>query len=157
MKLYTFALVFAGIATTAEAGFWKNNGFSCTAGTDFDGMNSNVPSLPALSTPHPTDPSNCYLRLGDDGATRDTAASAFIAYSLNTARTFSTSFEYRMFGSGTPADGITFTMHQDSRGVNAIGSTGGFLGVYSTNAIQNALVIELDTCKLLSCSAKEIC
>lgn len=155
MKLYTFTLVFAGVATMAKAGFWKND-FSCTAGDDFDGMNSNLASLPALSTPHPTDPSKCYLRLGDD-TLGTSAASAFIPYTLNTARTFSTTFEYRMFGDSTPADGITFTMHQDSREVNALGSTGGYLGVYDTNAIQNALVIELDTCKLRPCSAKEIC
>ena len=131
----------------AEAGFWKSTGFSCTAGDDFDSANSNVNGYPKLIT-HPSTPGKCFLRLAEERK-GTAAASAFVSYTLNSAKTFSTSFEYRLFGvTGSPADGITFTMHQDSRGATALGGTGGYLGVYNTNPIKNALVIELDTCKL---------
>ena len=47
------------------------------------------------------------------------------------------------------ADGITFTLHNDSRGLKAFSHTGGTigagLGVYGVNYIKKALSIELDT------------
>lgn len=49
-----------------------------------------------------------------------------------------------------PADGITFTLHNDGRGIQAIGGHGSGLGVYSSGKdkniyIKNALSFEFDT------------
>jgi hypothetical protein len=68
---------------------------------------------------------------------------------------FSTSFTYKIgadhedgcFDLST-ADGLAFVIHQDLRGVKALGGVGADLGVYDVGGVggtANALVIEMDT------------
>lgn len=78
------------------------------------------------------------------------AGSMFANYKLDLSKDF-TLGSYLYFGKMDPnskfADGITFTMHNDSRGVTALGNDGQALGAYSWNGsyIQNALSFEYDS------------
>lgn len=65
---------------------------------------------------------------------------------------FSTTFGYRMHHARPTdarpvADGMTFFIHQDPRGGDVVGGTGGFLGIYENDGIAPAIVVELDSCK----------
>ncbi|EUJ20978.1 immunoglobulin-like domain-containing protein [Listeria aquatica] len=78
------------------------------------------------------------------------AGSIFANYKLNLSKDF-TLGAYLYFGKTDPdskfADGITFTMHNDSRGITALGDDGQALGAYSWDGsyIQNALSFEYDS------------
>lgn len=102
-----------------------------------------------------TDPSLCFLRMTDD-LDGGLAATAFLPLTFdatNTNRQFSMTIGYRVFGSiATVGDGMAFILHQDPRGVAAISTGGGALGVYADPndpaagvGLQRALVIEWDT------------
>lgn len=92
----------------------------------------------------------CTLQLTSDKAERR-SVSAFSALSFdNSALWFESRFRYRIFGSSAgTADGIAFVLHQDVRAQGAVGGDGGELGVYGSSIIKPALVVELDTCKLI--------
>ena len=100
--------------------------------------------------PLPHDPSLCFLRLAQD-LNLTVGATAFANFSFatdNTEYLFSMNASYRIFGSQAgAADGLAFVIHQDHRGVAAIGGQGGHLGIYAGTPVAPALVIELDTCK----------
>jgi glucose/arabinose dehydrogenase len=76
------------------------------------------------------------------------AGSAFYdtAFQIDANSSFSTQFQFRLSGSnGTNgADGFTFVLQNDNRGVSALGASGGGVG-YSN--IANSLAIEFDTYK----------
>mmetsp|Transcript_4758 Transcript_4758/g.7351 ORF Transcript_4758/g.7351 Transcript_4758/m.7351 type:complete len:157 (+) Transcript_4758:984-1454(+) len=97
--------------------------------------------------------SQCALQLVADGVST-TKGSAFVPMTIVNNMTFSTTIEYRMHGTANgQADGMTFVMHQDTRGASAIGGTGselGVYGVYGTEPIKPALVVEMDNCKCRS-------
>lgn len=100
-----------------------------------------------------------FLSLTSDGykAAGVTALTKYRFDPDNTQKGFSMSAEYRMhcnFDACT--DGLTFVMHQDPRGINAVGMTSGGLGVYNAElpgqggsgvAIRPSVVVELDRCK----------
>ena len=94
----------------------------------------------------------CALRMTPD-AGASMAATAFTTHTFeetNARKSFSMSLGYRIYGKNAgSADGLAFVMHQDARGIHALGKAGGYLGVYggSKEIIRNALVIEFDTCK----------
>jgi len=110
--------------------------------------------------PYDEDTGLCFLRMTPD-AVSPRAASAFLAFSFkedNPKKAFSMGIGYRIFGDeGGSADGMAFVMHQDERGVFAIGEPGGAMGVYGTayaregasSAIKPALVVEWDTREFL--------
>lgn len=107
------------------------------------------PQLIPFNTSDPE--SQCFIRMTPDTAS-PFASSAFLPFQFeesNPDKSFSMTIGYRMFGSAAGAgDGMAFVMHQDTRGVNALGGAGSSLGVYSPNPIFPALIIEWDTCKL---------
>jgi glucose/arabinose dehydrogenase len=76
------------------------------------------------------------------------AGSAFYdtAFQIDANSSFSTQFQFRLSGSnGTNgADGFTFVLQNDSRGVSALGASGGSVGYQGIN---NSLAIEFDTYK----------
>eukprot|EP00977_Amphora_coffeiformis_P014524 scaffold4079_cov167-Amphora_coffeaeformis.AAC.20 len=103
-----------------------------------------------------SDLNSCFLRMTPDGVA-PRAASAFLNFAFdpdNTDKVFSMNIGYRIFGEDAgSADGMAFVMHQDPRGVYAIGEPGGAIGVYATEydregatpPIAPAIVIEWDT------------
>jgi len=122
-------------------------GFDC-ASTDFT-----LNSVPA-SSPFPKylglpDDDRCYLRLTEAVPLSGLGSCAFkpFAFPSATNYNFSVQFSYRLFGGF--GDGMTFVLHQDAHGVNALGQAGGNMGVHapSSGSITPALVVELDTCK----------
>ena len=64
-------------------------------------------------------------------------------------KVFTIDIRYRLFSQGgvfrVAGDGLVFVMHNDSRGNSALGSSGGYLGSYGPDGIQNGLFVELDT------------
>jgi hypothetical protein len=107
-------------------------------------INNNTPDLefPKYLGPE----TGCILRLTDDKSIVR-ATSAFLPMTMkNSDFAFSMSIGYRVYGkSAGTADGMVFVMHQDPRGVKALGNAGGDLGVYGSKKIKPALVIEWDT------------
>ncbi|MDF2457263.1 MAG: hypothetical protein K0R51_3256 [Cytophagaceae bacterium] len=74
-------------------------------------------------------------------------ASAWSTTKIDLTQTFDRSFDM-FFGCDNGAnggDGMTFTFHNDPRGLNALGDGFGYLGVGGGNAISPALSIEFDT------------
>jgi hypothetical protein len=57
---------------------------------------------------------------------------------------FKTTFNYQATGSGTLADGITFCVQNDPRGVTALGGGGGSLGYGGNNGIINSAAVCVD-------------
>lgn len=107
----------------------------------------------------------CSVRLtpdDTDGTDVGYATSFFQSFSFgngNPTMLFSMTAGYRIYGDNNgSADGLTFVMHQDVRGISAVGGVGASMGVYyartddtrSDAQISPALVIELDTCKCVS-------
>jgi hypothetical protein len=96
----------------------------------------------------------CFLRLVSDNPRL--VGSAFLPFEFSSSNTnldFKMSIGYRIFGNeyGT-ADGMTFVIHADSRGVHALGGAGAGIGWYNNGqilfggvTIKNALIIEWDT------------
>lgn len=119
----------------------------------------NVPGYPypAFELLDEQDPENmCFLRMTADDTFR-AGTGAFLPFSFSPENTdceygFSMSIGYRIYGelSGS-ADGMVFVMHQDPRGLSAIGGFGGALGVHEPDPILNSLMIEWDTSKSLCC------
>jgi len=77
---------------------------------------------------------------------------AYHAQPVRVARGFDTRFRFQLSAfSGGGADGLTFVVHADPRGLAALGSTGGEMGYGAAvgapvgTAIANSLVVELDT------------
>jgi hypothetical protein len=97
---------------------------------------------------------NCPLRLTKECVTL-TSASAYLELDLCNMYAFSTTFTYEIsadhedgcFDIWGDADGLAFVIHQDIRGVQALGGSGPNLGVYDAGGVggtANALVIEMD-------------
>jgi len=122
-------------------------GFPCEFGLTFNPPNEAYPQMLRNENNN-----LCTLRMTPDAGAH-MAASAFTTHefeSTNTGLVFEMSLGYRIYGPNAgSADGVAFVMHQDPRGVNALGAGGGFMGVYGSGstAIHPALVIEMDTCK----------
>ena len=103
--------------------------------------------------PYDNEIENCFLRVTPDGVA-PRAASALLNFVFdeeNTNKTFSVNIGYRIFGEEVgSADGMAFVMHQDPRGVYAVGEPSGAIGVYGSEynrfgaaaGISPALVIE---------------
>lgn len=77
---------------------------------------------------------------------------AWYKYPLNLSADFSTEMYYYLGNkshSEGGADGLTFTFHNDPRGLEATGATGAGIGAYAniskSSYIQNALTLEFDT------------
>jgi Bacterial lectin len=96
------------------------------------------------------------LTTDDYGAGFDNPKAAMLPYRFSTTnpgKSFSTRIGYRIYGPlRGSADGMTFVLHQDPRGITAQGLGGGNMGVYNQYVsggagIKPALVIEFDTCK----------
>jgi hypothetical protein len=119
-------------------------------------LNLNGNTMPAF--PQYTDVrnnlKNCPLRLTKE-CVAWTSASAYLELDLCNMYEFSTSFTYEISSDNedgcfdlATADGLAFVMHQDLRGVNALGGSGANLGVYDVGGVlggtANALVIEMD-------------
>jgi hypothetical protein len=108
--------------------------------------------------PQYTDAANCPLRLTKECLTH-TRSSAYLEVDLCNMNEFSASFTYRIYSGWddedgcldvSTNDGLAFVIHQDSRGVNALGGDGPDLGVYDVDGsggTANALVIEMDPWK----------
>ena len=104
--------------------------------------------------PHDEDSASkneCFLRLTPDEA-NPRATSAFMNFTFasgNVDKVFSTTAGYKVYGVNEDAgDGMTFVVHQDPRGLNALGGSGGSMGVYqryNVEGIKPALVVEWDT------------
>lgn len=102
------------------------------------------------------EPGNGNASIDDDGKSINLAqdfyqaGSIFGNYKLDLTKDFTLS-SYLYFGNYDAekafADGITFTMHNDSRGTKALGDNGEGLGAYSWTGsyIQNALSFEYDS------------
>jgi Bacterial lectin len=92
----------------------------------------------------------CTLQFTSDKA-EQRAVSAFSPLTFDSPLLwFQSRFRYSIYGSAAGrADGIAFVVHQDVRGLGALGGSGGNIGVYgsSSTIIKPALVVELDTCK----------
>lgn len=58
---------------------------------------------------------------------------------------FDTVFTIRITPNGTPADGMTFAIHNDPAGATALGTGGGALGYQGLSTLFNSLVVEFDT------------
>lgn len=106
--------------------------------------------IPAL----PTTPDEIAIRLTSNTANH--ASGFWYAEKLNTfpTMTLESKFELRFVPNDPGADGIAFVIHDDSRGVTALGLDGGRLGYAgnllsggfdSTAAISPSLAIEFDT------------
>jgi hypothetical protein len=123
-----------------------DEGLPCDLGLTFNPVDADYPQMIDNGD------NTCTLRMTPDSGPY-VAASAFTTHTFepsNTMRAFSMSLGYRIYGdSYGSADGIAFVMHQDERGVNALGGPGGYMGVYhghgSEKGIYPALVIEFDT------------
>ncbi|KAL7561515.1 hypothetical protein ACA910_015700 [Epithemia clementina (nom. ined.)] len=65
----------------------------------------------------------------------------------NADMAFSMSVGYRLFSTanGDGGEGMAFVIHQDSRGLTALGGSGGSLGVHGPRAINPGFIIEWDT------------
>ena len=135
-------------ATTIPAPvFDYDEGIPCDLGLTFNPPDADYPQMVEIGD------GLCYLRMTPDSGPFY-SASAFTTHNFepaNTGRSFSMSLGYRIYGTENgSADGMTFVMHQDPRGVNALGGPGGWLGAYTGHGGQGiypALIIEFDTCK----------
>jgi hypothetical protein len=58
---------------------------------------------------------------------------------------FDTVFTFRITPAGTPADGMTFCLHNDPAGTAALGASGGALGYQGFSTLFNSVVVEFDT------------
>jgi hypothetical protein len=98
---------------------------------------------------------NCPLRLTKECVTL-TSASAYLELDLCNMNEFSTNFTYEIsadhedgcFDIWGDASGLAFVIHQDIRGVQALGGIGANLGLYDWGGVggtANALVIEMDS------------
>jgi hypothetical protein len=75
----------------------------------------------------------------------DQAGSAWYSTRTPVAGGFTSSFTFRMYGSGSGlADGLAFVIHNDPAGTSAIGGIGGWLG-YGFPGLYQAVAIEFDT------------
>lgn len=125
-------------------------GFDCGAGSgEFDDLtlNDGPRAYPRL-VPIETGSSLCFLQMTTDDTTAR-GSSAFLQYRFKEGNryNFKSIFTYRMFGgSAGSADGFAFVIHEDPRGKTAQGGKGSALGVYGSNPISPALVVEFDTC-----------
>jgi hypothetical protein len=96
---------------------------------------------------------DCFLRLtpDEDGMRASSAFVEFDFFQSNPNKTFEMSAGYRIYGNNDgSADGMAFVIHADPRGANALGGSGGAMGVYGRSSqpiIKSALVIEWDTRK----------
>jgi Bacterial lectin len=107
-----------------------------------------TPLAGAGSSSSSSSSSLCYLEMTTDTAISRGSTAFFPITFLDGTYNFVVQFSYRIYGPGAAiGDGLTWLIHQDNRGVQAQGGSGGFLGVYGPNIIQNALVVELDTCE----------
>ena len=142
---------FQGFDCDSDQNFWESLNSAGAADTGF----------PQLIEIDPGDPdTRCFLRMTPDTVFGSAlATSAFLGIPVNDPPNFAfrMSIGYRIFGTlnnpeidGDGADGMVFVMHRDADEAEAIGGTGGNLGVYSFNpavAIKPALTVEWDTCK----------
>ena len=72
----------------------------------------------------------------------DQAGTAMSTGRLDVRQNFTIAFDVNLGTSDGGADGAAFVLHNDPRGVNAIGAPGSGLGI---GGIQNGLAIEFDT------------
>ncbi|MBC1500953.1 DUF5011 domain-containing protein [Listeria weihenstephanensis] len=66
-------------------------------------------------------------------------------HKVDLTKNFHLSAELFMGNSPESADGIAFVLQNDPRGKNALGTSGGALGIYGSDYIENALAVELDS------------
>ena len=85
---------------------------------------------------------NDTLRLTPDRKTQKGTAFFEQALAVTADTSFSTQFQFQVTGGTTGADGFTFMLQNDSRGLNALGGQGGGLGYRNVN---QSLAIEFDT------------
>jgi hypothetical protein len=116
-------------------------------------LNGNMMPLFPQYTDVRNNQKNCPLRLTKECVTL-TSASAYLELDLCNMYAFSTTFTYEISADNEDgcydlwgADGLAFVIHQDIRGVQALGGGGANLGVYDVGGVggtANALVIEMD-------------
>lgn len=86
------------------------------------------------------------VRLTDNAVSQN--GSVFTSKPVDVSR-FDTTFSFRLHGSEEHADGITFCIHNDSKGASALGSLGGYLGYgvsewWDTPGISRSVAVEFD-------------
>ena len=90
------------------------------------------------------------LRLTSTGGNQSGSAFFGRALAVNSDTSFETQFQFQISGGSGGADGFTFTLQNDTQGLNSLGNAGGDLGYGSVqntaiSGITQSLAIEFDT------------
>ena len=115
--------------------------------TDFSNFHTNEDAF--------TENNDSELVVNTENQNRKGSAFDQTSININENTSFTAEFDFNVsindpaeLNNGDGADGFTFMLQNDSRGVDAIGENGGFLGYGSStdgNEINNSLAIEFDT------------
>ncbi|KAL7567340.1 hypothetical protein ACA910_015712 [Epithemia clementina (nom. ined.)] len=125
-----------------------SQGFACASTSIYPfTSNSTVSGYPKLVPMTTGTSSQCVIRLTPENQI-DMASSAMLSYTFaNANKAFSVSFGYRIYRAGNSdgGEGMAFVIHQDPRGIKALGGAGGSLGFHGPQAINPGFIVELDT------------
>lgn len=130
-SLATLTLATAALAPSALAQSFTYTNFSSTAGLTLNGSAQSAGGV---------------LQVTPNAASA--RGSVFRTTPVNVAAGFETTINFSMTSTGLGADGMALVIHNDPRGVTALGGDGSTMGYGNQSGfmpIANSLVIELDT------------